>query len=164
MHFSAQTTLGSKAQDLETLGLILSLKDLVKNSFLLTLSLEVLPRMVDRGQSISVIRVTRMALNDQFIDQWLERGKKRLGEKDLGDQVRSALCDEGFTLNGIDFSCRSFPWQSTRNKAAIQLLNATRRKSLSSEWGFELQDEQELSVTGNEQPLVDLISPLGGAS
>jgi hypothetical protein len=46
----------------------------------------------------------RVALYDQFIDQWLERGKKRLGEKDLGDQVRSALCDEGLTLNGIDFS------------------------------------------------------------
>jgi hypothetical protein len=57
---------------------------------------------VDLGQNISV--VTRVALYDQFINQWLERGTKRLGEKDLSEQVRSALCDEGFTLNGIDFS------------------------------------------------------------
>jgi hypothetical protein len=45
-------------------------------------------------------------LYDQFIEHWLERGKKRLGEKELSSQAKAAfesLVDEGFTRNGIDF-------------------------------------------------------------
>ncbi|KAG0005411.1 hypothetical protein BGZ65_011211 [Modicella reniformis] len=91
---------------LQALDLIPSLKDLVRNPFLLTLSLEVLPRMVDPGQHLSATQVTRVALYDQFVEQWLERGKKRLGEKEMSHQARSAfesLSDEGFALNGIDY-------------------------------------------------------------
>ncbi|KAG0231582.1 hypothetical protein BGX31_005478, partial [Mortierella sp. GBA43] len=83
-----------------------SLKELVKNPFLMSLSLEVLPRMVDPGQKMSTTQITRVALYDQFIEHWLERGKKRLGEKNLSPQARSAfenLSDEGFIQNGIDF-------------------------------------------------------------
>jgi len=90
----------------QTLDLIPSLKDLVKNPFLLTLSLEVLPRMVDPGQRLSATRVTRVALYDQFVEQWLERGKRRLGERELSHQARGAfesLSDEGFALNGFDY-------------------------------------------------------------
>ncbi|KAG0245731.1 hypothetical protein BGX31_006405 [Mortierella sp. GBA43] len=90
----------------EALNLIPSLKELVKNPFLMSLSLEVLPRMVDRGQDLSATRVTRVALYDHFIEHWLERGKKRLGEKNMSPQARAAfesLSDEGFTPNGIDF-------------------------------------------------------------
>ncbi|KAK3810916.1 MAG: hypothetical protein J3Q66DRAFT_414111 [Benniella sp.] len=90
----------------KALDLIPSLKDLVKNPFLMSLSLEVLPRMVDPGQNLSTTHVTRMALYDQFIEHWMERGKKRLGEKNLSPQARPAfesLSDEGFTRNGIDY-------------------------------------------------------------
>ena len=90
----------------QALDFIPGLKDLVKNPFLLTLSLEVLPRMMDPGQQVSAARITKVALYDQFVEQWLERGKKRLGEKSLSFQARSAfdsLCDEGFTVNGIDY-------------------------------------------------------------
>jgi len=88
------------------LDLIPSLKDLVRNPFLMTLSLEVLPRIVDPGQNMSTTQVNRVSLYDQFIVHWLERGKKRLGEKELSPQAKSAfesLVDEGFTQNGIDF-------------------------------------------------------------
>ena len=88
------------------LELIPSLKELVKNPFLMTLSLEVLPRVVDPGQHMLVTQVTRVGLYDHFVEQWLERGKKRLGEKDLNPQARSAfesLNDEGFTQHGIEF-------------------------------------------------------------
>ena len=91
---------------MKSLGLIPSLNELVKNPFLMSLSLEVLPRMVDPGQDLSATQITRMALYDQFIEHWLERGKKRLGEKNLSPQARSAfesLIDEGFTRNGIDY-------------------------------------------------------------
>jgi len=88
------------------LDLIPSLKELVKNPFLMSLSLEVLPRIVDPGQDLSATQITRVALYDQFIEHWLERGKKRLGEKKMGPLARAAfesLVDEGFTRNGIDY-------------------------------------------------------------
>jgi len=90
----------------KALNLIPSLKELVKNPFLMSLSLEVLPRMVNLGQDLSDTRITRMELYDQFIEHWLERGKKRLGEKNLSPQVRTtfeSLIDEGFARNGIDY-------------------------------------------------------------
>jgi len=83
-----------------------SLKELVKNPFLMSLSLEVLPRMIDPGQDLSVAHITRMALYDQFIEHWLERGKKRLGEMALSPQAGSAferLVEEGFIRSGIDY-------------------------------------------------------------
>jgi len=91
---------------LQALNLIPGLMDLVKNPFLLTMSLDVLPRMMDPGEHISAAHITKVALYDQFVEQWLERGKKRIGEKNLSFQGRSAfdsLCDEGFTMNGIDY-------------------------------------------------------------
>jgi len=95
------------AKDYEqALDLISGLKDLVRNPFLMALSLEVLPRMVDPGEHLSATQVTRVALYDQFMEHWLERGKKRLGEKELSPQAKAALenlVDEGFTRNGIDF-------------------------------------------------------------
>ncbi|KAF9346367.1 hypothetical protein BGX34_003931, partial [Mortierella sp. NVP85] len=88
------------------LELIPSLKELVKNPFLMSLSLDVLPRMVDPGHDLTGTHITRMALYDQFIEHWLERGKKRLAERKLGPQARAAfesLSEEGFTRNGIDY-------------------------------------------------------------
>jgi len=90
----------------QALDLIPSLKDLVKNPFLMTLSLDVLPRMVDPGQHLTSARVTRVALYDHFVEQWLERGKKRLAEKDMSPWMREAfekLSAQGFTLNGIEY-------------------------------------------------------------
>ncbi|KAF9967802.1 hypothetical protein BGZ70_008112 [Mortierella alpina] len=84
-----------------------SLRDLVKNPFLLKLSLGVLPRLVELKQNnLAADKVTRVELYDQFVEQWLERGKKRLFNKDLSEQERRAfqnLSDEGFALQGIAF-------------------------------------------------------------
>jgi len=88
----------------QALDLIPGLKDIVTNPFLMVLCLDVLPRMVDPGQHHSTTRVTRVELYDYFVEQWLERGKKRLGEKDMGPQAREEferLIAEGFTANGI---------------------------------------------------------------
>jgi len=96
-----------KAKDYKkALDLIPSLKELVKNPFLMTLSLEVMPRMMDPGERLSATHVTKVGLYDHFIEHWLERGKKRLGEKKLNPQSKAAfesLIDEGFTRNGIEF-------------------------------------------------------------
>ncbi|KAF9941768.1 hypothetical protein BGZ67_004106 [Mortierella alpina] len=85
-----------------------SLQELVKNPFLLKVSLDVLPRLVDpeKRNFAATANITRVALYDQFVEQWLERGKKRLVEKDMSDQERKAyedLSSEGFARNGIAF-------------------------------------------------------------
>ncbi|KAF9907384.1 hypothetical protein BX616_000425 [Lobosporangium transversale] len=55
-----------------------SLQDLVKNPFMLSMSLEVLPRIVVPDQGSTNTKIKRVTLYDQFVEQWLERGKKRL--------------------------------------------------------------------------------------
>ncbi|KAG0056057.1 hypothetical protein BGZ83_006494 [Gryganskiella cystojenkinii] len=105
-YVSAMAPLWQVTDYRRALDMIPNLQDLVKNPFMLTLSLEVLPRTVHPGQDLSSIRVTRVALYDQFMEQWLERGKKRLGGKDLSPQARTdfeRLSDEGFTQNGMEF-------------------------------------------------------------
>ncbi|KAF9360933.1 hypothetical protein BGX34_007411 [Mortierella sp. NVP85] len=86
-----------------------ALKELVRNPFLMALSLEVLPHMVDPGQDLKTAQITRVGLYDHFVMHWLERGKKRIAEKDLTPQARTIfdrLSDEGFAQNGIDFMKR----------------------------------------------------------
>ncbi|KAF9176491.1 hypothetical protein BGZ51_000526, partial [Haplosporangium sp. Z 767] len=85
-----------------------NLLDLVKNPFLLALSLEVLPRIVDVGriQDLSGTKITRVALYDEFMEQWLERSKIRARESDLSPQAKAAfnnLVDGGFTQTGVRF-------------------------------------------------------------
>ncbi|KAF9202010.1 hypothetical protein BGZ49_007804 [Haplosporangium sp. Z 27] len=83
-----------------------SLQDLVKNPFLLTLSLEVLPRITDPNQKLAANKITRVLLYDEFIAQWLERNKKRFAAQDLSDPERKALeslSEDGFTQQGLCF-------------------------------------------------------------
>ncbi|KAF9952076.1 hypothetical protein BGZ72_006555 [Mortierella alpina] len=95
-------------------GNIPNLMDLVKNPFLLTLSLEVLPRVVDvrnlkdkdNMQELSRTSITRGQLYERFVEHWLEREKKRMRGKELDQQDKvafEALVYEGFAQNGINF-------------------------------------------------------------
>ncbi|KAK3823292.1 MAG: WD40-repeat-containing domain protein [Benniella sp.] len=86
-----------------------TLKELARWPFMMTLSLEVLPRMVDISKDLSATRVTRLELYDHFVEQWLERSKRQLSEKDLTPESRAIFerpSDEGFTHDGIDFMRR----------------------------------------------------------
>ncbi|KAG0049620.1 hypothetical protein BGZ83_005545 [Gryganskiella cystojenkinii] len=83
-----------------------SLQDLVTNPFLLSLSLEVLPRITDPNQKLAANRITRVLLYDEFVAQWMERNKKRLAVQGLSEQERKAfesLSDDGFTQQGLIF-------------------------------------------------------------
>ncbi|KAF9943806.1 hypothetical protein BGZ70_005397, partial [Mortierella alpina] len=85
-----------------------NLMDLIKNPFLLRLSLDVLPGFVDvdKIEELSTANITRVGLYDRFVEHWLEHGKKRVGRRELSQQARAAfdtIIDEGFTANGIDF-------------------------------------------------------------
>ncbi|GJJ71139.1 hypothetical protein EMPS_03489 [Entomortierella parvispora] len=96
-----------EASDYEgVLDQIPSLQELVKNPFLLTLSLEVLPRLTDPGQKLAANKITRVVLYDEFVAQWLERNKKRMAVQDLTDQEKEAfesLSDDGFTQQGLAY-------------------------------------------------------------
>jgi WD40 repeat protein len=90
----------------QAIDLIPGLKDLVTNPLLMSLSLDVLPRLVDLEESLESIRVTRGVLYDHFVEQWLERSKARFVKKDMSLIMREAfkkLNAEGFVLNGIGY-------------------------------------------------------------
>ena len=86
-----------------------SLKDLMRNPLMVSLSLEVLSRMMDSQQDLSATRaahITRVEFYDHLIDHWYERVRKMLGEKDLSPQARAAfesMNNERFTRHGIGF-------------------------------------------------------------
>ncbi|MCX8565524.1 MAG: WD40 repeat [Glomeribacter sp. 1016415] len=100
--------LGWSAEDYQAvLQSIPHLEELVTNPFLLRITLDVLPRLTNQGQELTKTRLTRLALYDEFVEQWFERGKQRfLTEKTLEAQEKKVfeeLIDEGFTTNGIAF-------------------------------------------------------------
>jgi len=114
----------------------------------MSLSLEVLPRMIDPGQEVSATSITRMALYDQFIEHWMERGKKRIGEKNLSPQARSAfesLSDEGFTRNGIDY-LKKLSVAIYREQGGQPMISYSRYKDENSWKGafFSREDEKQL--------------------
>ncbi|KAG0044723.1 hypothetical protein BGZ83_009996 [Gryganskiella cystojenkinii] len=103
-YVSIERPLWAASEYEEVLDQIPSLLDLIKNPFLLTLSLEVLPRIADPSQKLVSSKITRVLLYDEFVVQWLERNKKRLAAQDLSDPERRAfqsLSDDGFTQQGL---------------------------------------------------------------
>ncbi|KAG0011501.1 hypothetical protein BGZ80_000635 [Entomortierella chlamydospora] len=84
---ATKAPLWNAKQYTDALDQIPSLQELVKDPFLLTLSLEVLSRLVDPGYNLEASRVTRVTLYYEFMALWLERGKRH----------------EGFVQHGIAF-------------------------------------------------------------
>ncbi|KAG0042569.1 U3 snoRNP protein, partial [Gryganskiella cystojenkinii] len=83
-----------------------SLQDLVKNPFLLSLSLEVLPLITDPDQKLTTNKITRVSLYDELVTRWLERNKERCASQDLSNAERNALAslaEDGFTQQGLRF-------------------------------------------------------------
>ncbi|KAF9997365.1 hypothetical protein BGZ80_007023, partial [Entomortierella chlamydospora] len=90
----------------QALKRIPNLQDLVKNPFLLKLALEVLPQLLGNNSNYSATRITRIELYDEFVTQWVERGKKRLTEMELSPSDKSAfkqLSGSGFLKRGITY-------------------------------------------------------------
>ncbi|KAG0012653.1 hypothetical protein BGZ80_011600 [Entomortierella chlamydospora] len=83
-----------------------NLEDLVKNPFLLKRSLEVLPRMFNSKSDFSIARITRVRLYDEFVAQWIERGKARLREMELSSRDQETfrrMTISGFRQLGITY-------------------------------------------------------------
>ncbi|KAI1306452.1 hypothetical protein EDD11_004744, partial [Mortierella claussenii] len=92
---------------LSTIEQIPGLQELVKNPFLLALSLQVLPDMVGLEGNLSSVRITRVALYDKYVENWVEkRGEKRLIKRNLsGDEKRMfrVLLDDSFKQSAIGY-------------------------------------------------------------
>ncbi|KAG0218046.1 hypothetical protein BGX33_008739 [Mortierella sp. NVP41] len=90
---------------INTLNKIPSLKDLVKNPFLLTLALDAMPNLVGDEKDLSRIKVNRLVLYDKVVDAWIEMAGDRFGGgHGLSDAEREAfdiLCEENFNLTVI---------------------------------------------------------------
>ncbi|OAQ35034.1 hypothetical protein K457DRAFT_13604 [Linnemannia elongata AG-77] len=104
-----QATVWSSEEYMDKLTAIRNLLDLVRNPFLLTITLNVLPKLVATQQDLTYLRVTRVVLYDKFIEQWLETNKLRLQSNNLSNEERDVLemlLDAGFVEHGIDFQKR----------------------------------------------------------
>ncbi|KAF9118779.1 Cilia- and flagella-associated protein 57, partial [Mortierella sp. 14UC] len=94
---------------MDRLTAIPHLIDLVKNPFLLTLALEMLPIITEGKEDLSAIRLTRVQLYDTFVVHWLDVNKRRLESNVLSADERvilDQLLDAGFISMGIDYSTR----------------------------------------------------------
>ncbi|KAG0258233.1 WD_REPEATS_REGION domain-containing protein [Linnemannia exigua] len=68
-----------------------NLMDLVKNPFLLTLTLEALPGVTRNQQELSTIKLTRVQLYDHFSNEWLGVNMRRLRDSTLTHDERDIL-------------------------------------------------------------------------
>ncbi|KAG0314052.1 hypothetical protein BGZ97_009680, partial [Linnemannia gamsii] len=86
-----------------------NLMDLVKNPFLLSLSLEALPGVTEGKHDLSAIKITRVQLYDTFVRHWLDVNSRRLQRNALCKEDRNVLdqlIEAGFTSMGIGFSTK----------------------------------------------------------
>ncbi|KAF9543201.1 hypothetical protein EC957_001076 [Mortierella hygrophila] len=95
---------------MDRLTTIPNLLDLVRNPFLLSLSLEALPGVTEGKQDLSTIKITRAHLYDTFVNHWLDVNKRRLErnnalsmeDRDMLNQLVSA----GFVSLGLDYATK----------------------------------------------------------
>ncbi|CAO3570298.1 unnamed protein product [Mortierella alpina] len=102
----SDSTVWSTKEYMDMLRSIPNLMELVKNPFLLSLSLRALPSVVKDGTDITKIKVTRLTLYNSFINQWLDISKRRLRTIKFATEEESALqelLEEGFAAAAVDF-------------------------------------------------------------
>ncbi|KAG0298338.1 hypothetical protein BGZ97_004117 [Linnemannia gamsii] len=92
---------------MQTLINVPRLIELVSNPFMLTLSLEALPEVVDlKNENLSTVRITRVQLYDGFVKQWLRVNKARLESNPLTEDDQEAfdlLVEDDFFYHGVQF-------------------------------------------------------------
>ncbi|KAF9092389.1 hypothetical protein BGX23_004359 [Mortierella sp. AD031] len=98
----------SASEYMDKLANIRDLMDLVKNPFLLTLSLQALPAIVGHKTDLSSIRVTRVILYDRFMESWLQYNKQRLQDhrhkfSEAEQKEFQIMLDGNFTQEGTVF-------------------------------------------------------------
>ncbi|KAG9064421.1 hypothetical protein KI688_003611 [Linnemannia hyalina] len=95
-----------KKDYMDKLEAIPNLMDLVRNPFLLTLSLEALPTVVQGKTDLSRLRITRAELYDTFVRHWMAVNKRRMEDQRLEGENQVAfeeLLEAGFEQSGVKF-------------------------------------------------------------
>ncbi|KAG0075292.1 hypothetical protein BGZ90_010055, partial [Linnemannia elongata] len=95
-----------KKDYMDTLEAIPNLMDLARNPFLLTLSLEALPTVLQGRTDLSRLRVTRAELYDTFVRHWMAVNKRRLKAQRLDEEEHMAfqkLLKTGFEQSVVKF-------------------------------------------------------------
>ncbi|KFH70876.1 hypothetical protein MVEG_03723 [Podila verticillata NRRL 6337] len=87
-----------------------NMMELVKNPFLLKISLRALPGVVEGAVDLTKVKVTRLTLYDSFVNQWLAWDKERLTNSlatgNLSGDTKKALKEllaENFEASAVDF-------------------------------------------------------------
>ncbi|KAF8924522.1 hypothetical protein BGZ47_003957, partial [Haplosporangium gracile] len=99
-------TVWSTEDYMDKLRSIPNMMELVKNPFLLALSLRALPGVVKGTVDLTKVKVTRLTLYDSFVDQWLEVNRLRLRRSKLPAEMEGALqglLKEGFAVTATEF-------------------------------------------------------------
>ncbi|KAK3841816.1 MAG: hypothetical protein J3R72DRAFT_491132 [Linnemannia gamsii] len=94
---------------MDKLTTIPNLMDMAKNPFLLSITLEALPKLVDGKSDLSKVRILRAQLYDVFVNNWLQINKRRLQGSTMSTVSRlvlDELLERGFTRMGLDYSTR----------------------------------------------------------
>ncbi|KAG0231965.1 hypothetical protein BGX31_005322, partial [Mortierella sp. GBA43] len=78
------------------------LRDLSKNPLLLSLSLDVFPRLVESQQQLSTTRFNKVVIYDQIVARWYECGISRQ-KKALTGKTLASEASEDFIQRGIDY-------------------------------------------------------------
>ncbi|KAG9064431.1 hypothetical protein KI688_003621 [Linnemannia hyalina] len=154
-----------KKDYMDKLEAIPNLMDLVRNPFLLTLSLEALPTVVQGKFDLSRLRITRAELYDTFVVHWMAVNKRRLQDQHLSESSQTALdflCDDGFERNGIlyqmDLAASIFQKQDGR--PVVKYTHLRDRNTWKAQFfGVDperalLRDSSLLSRTGNQYRFV----------
>lgn len=99
-----------KAQEYsDMLNWIPSLKDMVRNPFLLTLALEAMPSLVGASRAkndLLQIKINRIVLYDAVVQKWISNAEGRLEENSLSEAEAEALDDLrqfGFELKVMEY-------------------------------------------------------------
>ncbi|OAQ32666.1 WD40 repeat-like protein [Linnemannia elongata AG-77] len=146
---------------MDKLKTIPNLMDLVKNPFLLSLSLEALPEVTEGRQDLSVIKVTRVQLYDTFVRHWLAVNNRRLQRTVLTTEDRDMLdqlLEAGFISMGVDYATRlaSAIFEHQDGNPVVQYVHVKDKKSWRAQYfGREpevrlLRESSPLTRNGNQ--------------
>ncbi|KAG9064395.1 hypothetical protein KI688_003583 [Linnemannia hyalina] len=154
-----------KKDYMDKLEAIPNLMDLVRNPFLLTLSLEALPTVVQGKIDLSRLRVTRAELYDTFVRHWMGVNKRRLQDQKLSESRQIALdilCADGFERHGIlyQMDLATSIFQKQDGRPVVDYSHMRDRKTWKAQFfGLDperalLRDSSLLSRAGNQYRFV----------
>ncbi|KAG9064399.1 hypothetical protein KI688_003587 [Linnemannia hyalina] len=154
-----------KKDYMDKLETIPNLMDLVRNPFLLTLSLEALPTVVQGKIDLSRLRVTRAELYDTFVRHWMGVNKRRLQDQHLSESSQIAfdvLCADGFERHGIlyQIDLATSIFQEQDGRPVVDYSHMRDRKTWKAQFfGLDperalLRDSSLLSRAGNQYRFV----------